>query len=179
MTQTERLGLLRNCAMDTSSPLAARVAAVLVLLFAQPLTRIRVLTLDDIIVGDDDLAIRLGDPPSPVPQPFATLLLELCAKRENLTVPANASCRWLFPGRGPGQPVGYTALRQWVTSVGLHVGRARVSALRQFVLDVPPPVAATAFGFAHFTAHHHVEAAGGTWNRYVTVNRAPQQPSPA
>lgn len=64
MTQTERLGLLRNCAMDNSSPLAARVAAVLVLLFAQPLTRIRVLTLDDIIVGDDDVAIRLGDPPS-------------------------------------------------------------------------------------------------------------------
>ena len=92
---------------------------------------------------------------------------------------ANASCRWLFPGRGPGQPVDYRTLRRWVTSVGLHVGRARVSALRQLVLDVPAPVTATALGFAHFTTHRHVVAAGGTWNRYAAKDpSARETPDP-
>src|SRR5439155_21836855 len=99
--------------------------------------------IDDVI-GGGEVAIRLGEPPSPVPHPFAALLLELRANRSNLTVAGNASCRWLFPGRGPGQPVDHRTLRRWVTSVGLHVGRARVSALRQLVLDVPAPVTATA-----------------------------------
>src|SRR5205823_13039424 len=71
------------------------------------------------------------------------------------------------------QPVDYRTLRRWVTSVGLHVGRARVSALRQLVLDVPAPVTATALGFAHFTTHRHVVAAGGTWNRYAPRTRRP------
>lgn len=172
ITQTERLNLLRRCAEDTGLPLAPRVAAMLVVLFGQPLTRIRTLTVDDVIDGED-VTIRLGDPPSPVPQPFAALLLELCANRDNLSVAANASCRWLFPGRGPGQPIGYNTLRRWVTSVGLHVGHARVTALRQLVLDVPAPVVATALGFAHFTAHRHVTAAGGVWNRYAAPSTTP------
>ncbi|GAB2920930.1 hypothetical protein GCM10027280_04910 [Micromonospora polyrhachis] len=54
-----------------------------------------------------------------------------------------------------------------MTGVGLHVGHARVTALRQLVLDVPAPVVATALGFAHFTTHRHVTAAGGVWNRYA------------
>ncbi|MBB4956599.1 hypothetical protein [Micromonospora polyrhachis] len=54
------------------------------------------------LLSGEDVTIRLDDPPSPVPQPFAALLLELRANRDNLTVAASASCRWLFPGRGPG-----------------------------------------------------------------------------
>ena len=40
-------------------------------LYAQPLSRIHCLTVDDIIESDQELFIRLGDPPTPVPQPFA------------------------------------------------------------------------------------------------------------
>jgi hypothetical protein len=172
MTQRQRLDLLRQCTNDDAGALAVRVAAVLLLLFGQPLTRVRVLTLDDVTTTDDGAAtIRLGDPPIPVPKPFATLLLDLCGNRENMAVTANAGCRWLFPGRGPGQPISHESLRRRLIGIGVPIGRTRVAALRQLVLDVPPPVAATALGFAHFTAHRHVARAGGTWSRYVASNQ--------
>ncbi|MFD5426614.1 hypothetical protein ACFWI9_14170, partial [Streptomyces sp. NPDC127084] len=47
-------------------PLRARVAVTLVLLYAHP-SRIVRLTIDDITV-------RLGDPPSPLPEPVADLM---------------------------------------------------------------------------------------------------------
>jgi hypothetical protein len=46
LTQRNRLDLLRWCTDDEGAPSAIRVAAVLLLLFSQPLTRIRTLTID-------------------------------------------------------------------------------------------------------------------------------------
>jgi hypothetical protein len=50
-------------------PLRTRVAAALVLLYAQPLSRIVRLTLDDVIRDGDQVLLRLGEPPTPVPGP--------------------------------------------------------------------------------------------------------------
>ena len=48
-------------------------------------SRLARLTLDDIITGDDgQVFIRLGDPPTPVPEPFAAMLTELAANRVNM-----------------------------------------------------------------------------------------------
>jgi hypothetical protein len=48
---------------------------VLLLLYAQPVSRIVRLIVGDVIEQDDQVVIELGDPPSPVPQPFGALLL--------------------------------------------------------------------------------------------------------
>ncbi|PJM91494.1 hypothetical protein CG719_33525 [Streptomyces sp. CB01373] len=66
-----RLTLLRQAVNRNDMPLQDRVAAALVLLYAQPLTRITRLTIDDALREDGEVQIRLGDPPSPVPEPFA------------------------------------------------------------------------------------------------------------
>jgi hypothetical protein len=42
------------------------------LLYARPLTRIMRLTTDDVLHDDDGIKIRLGEPPAPVPEPFAS-----------------------------------------------------------------------------------------------------------
>ncbi|MET9695024.1 hypothetical protein ABZY81_42760 [Streptomyces sp. NPDC006514] len=47
-------------------PLQDRFAALLVLLYAQPLTRIARLGTDDVRHEDGEVLVRLGDPPSPV-----------------------------------------------------------------------------------------------------------------
>ena len=60
---------------DEEIPLLTRVAVVIVLLYAQPVTRILQLTINDVIQETDGIALRFGDPPSPVPEPFAALLL--------------------------------------------------------------------------------------------------------
>src|SRR6266487_1325373 len=102
VSQRQRLDLLRRMLTGEETELLTRVAAVLMLLYAQPLTRIMRLTLDDIACDDGEVTIRLGDPPAPVPEPFASLLLRHAGQRLNLTTATNAGARWLFPGRRGG-----------------------------------------------------------------------------
>lgn len=60
-----RLTLIRRAITDEQIPAMDRVAALLLLLYAQPITRIVRLTLDDITVHDGQVLLRLGDPPTP------------------------------------------------------------------------------------------------------------------
>ena len=66
ITQKRRLELLRRFATDTAVPLRPRAAACIMLLYAQPLTRILRLTAGDLTRdGDGRTWLNLGDPPSP------------------------------------------------------------------------------------------------------------------
>ncbi|MFF5213628.1 hypothetical protein, partial [Streptosporangium sp. NPDC000396] len=103
--QHQRLAALRRLLTEEQIPLLTRVVATMVLLYAQPLTRILCLTIDDINHHNGQVTLRLGDPPTPVPQPFADLLLQHLNQRLNLTTATNRDSRWLFPGRRGGQPM--------------------------------------------------------------------------
>jgi len=50
---------------------------------------------------------------------------------------------------------------------------ARISALRQLVLQVPAPVIADALGFHHTTATRQHVKAGGPWSQYASGDREP------
>jgi hypothetical protein len=97
--------MLGRVLTDPDAPLRTRVAAVIVLLYAQPLSRVVRLTVDDIIRDGDQVLLRLGDPPSPVPMPVADLLLSWISNRNNMRTATNPNSRWLFPGRRAGQPM--------------------------------------------------------------------------
>jgi hypothetical protein len=72
ITQQRRLDLLRRFATDTAIPVRPRAAACLMLLYAQPLSRILRLSAADLSRDDDGQTwLRLGDPPSPSPLPSA------------------------------------------------------------------------------------------------------------
>lgn len=102
ITQHRRVELLGQLLTDEDRPLRSRVAACLMLLFAQPATRIVRLTIDDITrATDGQVFIRFGEPPTPVPEPFATLLLQATTRRDNLQSATNPGARWLFPDAGP------------------------------------------------------------------------------
>jgi integrase len=116
--------------------LLTRVAALLMLLYAQPLTRILRLTLDDISCDDGEVTIRLGDPPAPAPEPFAGLLLRYAGQRLNLT---NAGARWLFPGRRGGQPMTPDAIERRLKLAGIPARSGRTAALRHLVIQAPAP----------------------------------------
>ncbi|MFF3488552.1 hypothetical protein ACFYXC_35570 [Streptomyces sp. NPDC002701] len=73
------------------------------LLYAQPVSRIVRLSVDDVIRVGESVLLRLGDPASPVPAPVADLLLEHIANRDNMNTATNPAPRWLFPGRRGGQ----------------------------------------------------------------------------
>ncbi|QTI91091.1 hypothetical protein [Streptomyces sp. AgN23] len=98
-----------------------RVAGVIVLLYAQPLSRVVRLTLDDVIRDGDAVLLRLGEPPSPVPAPVAALLLEHITNRGNMNIATNPASRWLFPGRRTGQPLGPNHLSALLNKVGMPI----------------------------------------------------------
>lgn len=160
ITQEQRIALLRRLAISEEETLGPRVAACLMLLHAQPLSRIIRLTASDIISNDDgQVCVLLGTPPAPVPEPFAAMLTQLAAGQ-----PGGG---WLFPGRYPGQPLHYTTMHRRLCDLGLPMRTARAAALRELVLQVPAPVVAEALGFHHTTTHRQRVAAGGTWSRYA------------
>lgn len=168
ITQSRRLALLRRILTDDTPPLRSRVAACLMLLYAQPASRIVRLSIDDIVQdGDSHLRIRLGEPPTPVPEPFASLLLQAANQRENTHTATNPNARWLFPGRRAGQPLHLSTLRTHLHQLGIPSTATRVTALRQLVLQTPAPVLAKALGFHYHTAHQHNIDAGGTWKTYA------------
>jgi hypothetical protein len=167
ISQQQRLTTIRRALTDDGIPLLTRVAAVLMLLYAQPLTRILRLTVDDVLIEDGEISIQLGDLPSPVPQPFAGLLLNHLDHRLNLTTATNPGARWLFPGRRAGQPMSPTTLELRLRQVGIPGLRGRTAALRQLVLQAPAPVVAKTLGYSQQQTARLVAEAGGTWARYA------------
>jgi hypothetical protein len=173
ITQQQRLDLLRRLGAGAATTLRPRAAACLMLLYAQPLTRILRLTAADLTRDPDGQTwLRLGHPPSPVPEPFAALLHDLAARRTDRT-PANHASHWLFPGRNAGQPAAYHPMATQLRDLGIPLRTARISALRQLVTQVPAPVIADALGFHHTTTHRQHAHAGTTWTRYTATRISP------
>ncbi|WP_326821458.1 hypothetical protein [Streptosporangium sp. NBC_01756] len=163
----ERLALLGRMLTDESCPLRTRVAATLVLLYAQPVSRLVQLDLDDIITDDGQVAIRFGDPPTPVPEPFAILLQDYIAHRTNMRTATNPGSQWLFPGRRAGQPLRPEWLAKQITQMGVPTTAARGAALRQHLQDSPAPIVADALGFHPVTAAKLAAETGTTYSRYA------------
>ena len=70
ISQHRRLALIHRFLTDKRIELRTRVAGCLLLLYAQPVSRLARLTLDDIITGDDgQVFIRLGDRRLQAPPP--------------------------------------------------------------------------------------------------------------
>jgi hypothetical protein len=106
-----------------------RVAGVIVLLYAQPVSRIVRLSVDDVIRDGDTVLLRLGEPASPIPAPVAVLLLEHIANRDNMNTATNPASRGLFPGRRAGQPARSDHLSALLNEIGVPSAAARGAAI--------------------------------------------------
>ncbi|MCZ1010325.1 hypothetical protein [Streptomyces lydicus] len=167
LSDDERLDALGRLLTDTETPTRLRVAGIIVLLYAQPVSRIVRLTLDDVIRDGDTVLLRLGESPSPIPEPVTDLLLEHIAHRDNMNTATNPASRWLFPGRRAGQPARPDHLSALLNEIGVPAAAARGAAIRQQLLDMPAPVVADALGYHHKTTTRLRNETGGTWSRYA------------
>jgi hypothetical protein len=181
LSEQERVALLGRVLTSHDLPLRVRVAAAIVLLYAQPVSRIVRLTIDDVLHDGDQVLLRLGQPPSPVPAPVADLLHAWISNRDNMNTAANHDSRWLFPGRRAGQPLRPEPLAAQLTRLGIPTTPSRAAAIRQHVLDTPAPIVAEALGYHHGTTTRLTTQAGGAWNRYAPGDHSQppsSQPSP-
>jgi hypothetical protein len=111
--------------------------------------------------------LRLGAPPSPVPTPFAQLLLAWINERDNMNTATNPHSRWLFPGRRAGQPMHPTTLAALIHKLGVPTRTARTTAIRQHLLEMPAAIVADALSYHPVTTAKIATQVGVTWNRYA------------
>lgn len=168
ISQEHRLSLIREVLTCEDYPLLERAVALLVLLYAQPISRIVRLTVQDVVQDDTGVWLRLGDPPSPVPEPFASVLLCLRDQRPNMTMATNEASRWLLPGGRAGQPMEANTVRKRLALAGIPNLHARTAALRQLVLQAPASVVAGMLGFHPVHTAFVTRQAGADWSRYAT-----------
>lgn len=163
-----RLELLRRIHTGHDMDPIERVVGLLILLYAQPLSRITRLTTDDVSFDEQDrMLIRLGNPPVPVPAPFDQIIADHLAARPHLTTAANPHSNWLFPGRRAGQPMHPTSIRARLRALGIPNLNGRSRALREMLLQAPPSVVAGMLGYASGRAETIAIEAGATYQRYA------------
>jgi hypothetical protein len=174
--QTHRLDLLRRLLDPDIGSLQHRVAGVLLVLFGQPYDRIAALPLK--ALGTDDngrLGIHLGQGTAPIPPPFDAMFTELAEHRPNLNTATQLDSLWLFPGRLADCHVGPATLRMGGIRMGIDLTPAKRGALRQLVIDCPPPVVADMLGYSYQTLDGHAQAAGSPYRSYAARRAIHQQ----
>jgi len=166
----DRIRLLRTCLIGAPDTISYRVAAVLLLLYAQPLARIVQLTTTDVTSEPTGALLRLGAEPTSVPEPFAALLLEHLRQRPNLQTINGSHNPWLFPGSRPGRHLAANTVMIRLRGIGINLRGARNAALRSLVRQAPAPIVASQLGYSTGITLKHAALAGqpdqqyaGTW----------------
>ncbi len=164
----DRWALARRMLHNAAIPTADRVAALLVLLFAQHLSRITRLTTSDLHhtpAGTTELA--LGPTNLVLPEPLADLINQLPTPRADGTAHHLHDDAWLFPGRHPGKPLHPTSLARRLTALGINARPDRNTALLDYARQLPPPVIGRLLGLAPGTVDRWATITGGKWARYT------------
>jgi hypothetical protein len=167
LSQEQRLAWIHELLTGNSESLPYRVAGLLLLLFAQPLVKVVTLPTKIIDDGDAGMSITLGQHPTDIPEPFASLLREHLAARPNLRTGAGPDSPWMFPSNTAGRHIHPDTVMQRLRRLGINLRGARSRALSDLVLDCPPSVVAEALGYSSQVAFLHADKAAEPWARYA------------
>jgi hypothetical protein len=92
---------------------------VLIVPFAQSVSHVARLTIDDIAIDSEAVAIRFGDSAITLPEPLAAHLRELIADRSGWHAATVPETRWLFPGGAPRRPISEQVLSRRLKRIGV------------------------------------------------------------
>lgn len=169
--------MLKACLTEDVDTLPYRVAATLLLLYAQPVVNIAAMKTTDVVITPDGLHLSLGEgDPAPVPEPFASLLKQHLALRPNMRTGSSAGSEWLFPGYRPGRHIHPNTLMERLREVGINLLGARNASLRALVTEVPAPLVAEMLGYSYQVTQKHAAAAAEPWSRYSPATSTLQWP---
>jgi hypothetical protein len=162
----ERWAVARHVLHAPGIDVADRVTGALVVMYAQPLTRISRLTLSDLVIQPERVAVRLGASPVELPKPLAGYARELLARRKpdprKAKLPTDPG--WLFIGGHPGRPMVPNALGTRLRRLGVRPGPHRRAALYQLAAELPAALVTDLLGLSPTTANAWARLAGRSWN---------------
>jgi hypothetical protein len=169
--------LLHNTTIDAED----RLAGLLLLLYAQGLSTISRLTVDQITITDGEVHISFGHTPIRLPDPLDDLARTVVAKgKGHATIGATTPSRWLFPGGQPGRPISLERLKQRLSRLGILPNQARSTALFQLATEIPAAILARTLGISVSSAVHWQRNSAGDWTNYAAdVSRRSNKQSAA
>ncbi len=175
--QDEHWALVRRMLhdQDAANP-EDRAAACLVLLYAQPVSKIVALTTDDLTVDDDGIYLRLGVEPLRLPPPLDALVTSLPIAKPFGAARTLADERWLFPGKWAGHHQHPASLMGRLNKLGITTRASRNAAMLHLAATVPPAVFASLIGISAGAATKWTEHAGGNWTTYAAVRKNSTRP---
>ncbi|MEU4779724.1 hypothetical protein [Micromonospora sp. NPDC023633] len=106
----------RRLLHDETLPTEDRIAGLLVVLYAQPATNVRILRFDMIDATPTGTRITFGSTPIELPPTMVALIARLTADRAGTN---RAHTPWIFPGRPWTQPISPGTLRKRLSAIGV------------------------------------------------------------
>lgn len=160
---------MRRLLNDENELLRDRVAGCLILIYAQPLTRILALSVDDVAVERGRVWIHLGRESVDLPEPLGQLTAALARDPTGRasTAIAGAPSPWLFQGMRIGQPLSHAHAAKRLKRLGVRPLGGRTAAILTLAAALPPTILADMLGISETSASKFYRVAGGEWYRYA------------
>ena len=162
----QRFAALRRLLHDGDIDERDRFAGLLLLLYAQPLTRTAALHTSDIATTTDGLTtLTVARGAIALPEPLATLARGLRDDR----LDSLGHDGWLLPGRKAGTHITAERLRERLKRYGIASRPGRHAALLALAARLPAPILAERLGLHQARAAQWVRAVGSTYADYVAL----------
>ena len=160
------------CALDrvvngSELPVRNRLAAVLVLVFAQPIERIANLRWDDIKLTHDAVIVEIAGMPIHLNEPLDAPVRELAGNAQHARTAAHPDSPWVFRGTMPGAHITAMHLRQELRPLFSSLA-ARLGTLTELSRQTPVAILAEALGYKPGTLEKHAAASAADYGRYVS-----------
>ncbi|MGW7059567.1 hypothetical protein ACWGHM_13640 [Streptomyces sp. NPDC054904] len=126
------------------------------------------LTVDDVHLDNDTVAITFGTSPVVLPAPLAALVRELVAtRRGKAKIGTSEDVPWLFPVGRPGHPLGDDRIGQRLHKIGIRPRQDRSTALFTLAAELPAAILARVLGVHIQVAVQWQKASAGDWASYA------------
>jgi integrase len=141
-----------------------RLAAILVIVFAQRAEDVATLTWKQVTITADTVTIDLAGMPITLPPPLDEPVRTLAASNYNSQTAAHSNSPWVFRGYRPGMHVTPTHLRNLLRPV-LAALESRLGTLNELTQNTPIAILAETLGYSPQTLEAHACASAATYSR--------------
>jgi integrase len=145
-----------------------RLAAILIIVFAQRAEDVAALTWDKVAITSDTATIDLAGLPIHLPPPLDEPVRALAASNYNSQTAAHRNSPWVFRGYTPGRHIAPTHLRNYLRPV-LAALEARLGTLNELTQTTPIAILAETLGYSPQTLEAHARASASTYSRYIAT----------
>ena len=167
VSDTQRWAAVERLLHDTTVRRYTRIAGLLTLLFAQPLSRIVAMRTSQVAITDDRAVhVTFSKIPVQMPPLLDDLIREHLEHRGK-SLYASRGTGWLFRGGNPAAHLATENIRSQLVAIGIKPYENRKATLFHLSGDMPAPVLAELLGLTDKNAADWARLAARDWTAYI------------